>query len=337
MDNPDWQPTVSASRLKDYARLLENIRNFFQQREVVEVSVPCISSTTSPAPHLESIRVEAPISGATRDDSTSQFYLQTSPEFFMKRLLCSGSGPIYRMGPSFRRGELSSRHNPEFTMLEWYRPAWHYHQLIDEVEALIVSLFGPTEQAEIERTSYQELFEEFTGVDPHQADFNTLAKLAHDKLGYQTPETDRTGSTEQDRSELLELVFSGYVLPKTENRYLLVYDFPVCQAELAQTGADQNGCKIAERFELYINGIELANGYQELTDAAELERRLESWTAQRQAFGKEAIAPDQRLIEAQQYGLPVCSGVALGVDRLAMCLFEADTISDVIAFPIDRA
>ena len=299
----------------------------------MEVTVPCIASTTSPAPHLDSIAVTSPFLDVSQDPSNVELYLQTSPEFFMKRLLCSGSGSIYRMGPAFRQGEISSRHNPEFTMLEWYRTDWHYHQLMDEVAELIILLVG---DIEIERLTYSELFQQYVGIDPYCATIDELAAIAWDKVGYQPPKSGDDQFVTLTTDEWLELIFSGYVLPKTSGRSMLVFEFPEGQAELAEIMTNKQGQKVASRFELYLNGIELANGYQELTDSRELHRRFEQWTVERQRVGKPVMEQDKRLLNAQSHGLPRCAGVALGIDRLAMCLLETSEIRDILAFPADR-
>jgi lysyl-tRNA synthetase class 2 len=333
-----WRASASIDSLKKYAQILQDIRAYFQRQDVLEVCVPCIASRTSPATHLDSIKVENPLFDHPADSLEGgpelTFFLQTSPEFFMKRLLCGGSGPIYRMGSSFRRGELSRRHNPEFTMLEWYRPDWHYHQLMDDVERLVISIFG---DLNIERISYQALFFEYTELDPHSAEVSLLAQFAQQKLGYQSPEPTGMPGSEQAKNELLELIFSGYIIPKTCQRSLFVFEFPAGQAELSETAVDKFGNIVAHRFELYLKGIELANGYQELTDVGELQRRFNLWNEQRKQLGKKVIEPDSQLMAAQQQGLPSCSGVAMGVDRLVMCLLGSAHISDVLAFPIDRA
>jgi len=339
VNNADWRASASISTLKKYARIIQDIRAFFLQREVLEVFVPCIASSAATAPYLDSIVVQTPVTTSQKSPQEQPFFLQTSPEFFMKRLLCSDSGPIYSIAPAFRRGEISARHNPEFTMLEWYRPGWHYRQLMDEIEQLMVALFG---SMEIERLSYRALFMEYTQVDPHCAELSQLEGIAAEKMGYLTPDADEESVSreslpkEQSRDEWLELIFSGYILPKTKNRSLMIDEFPVGQAELAETSTDHFGNPVASRFELYVNGIELANGYQELTDVDELTLRLTSWNQQRKQLGKPVIPLDQYLIAAQTHGLPHCSGVALGVERLAMCLMGVSSIDEVLAFPIGR-
>ncbi|MBL4584384.1 MAG: EF-P lysine aminoacylase GenX [Pseudomonadales bacterium] len=348
MNTSDWRPAASIENLQIVARMLQNIRAQFQHWGILEVSVPCISSAASPAAHLDSISVAAPTHTPVptptldhqADAQNNRHFLQTSPEFFMKRLLCSGSGPIYRIGPSFRQAEVSPRQNPEFTMLEWYRPEWHYVQLMDEVEQLVLSILAEADvlgEANIEQLSYRDLFLEYTQLDPHQADLSQLIQCASNTLGYQQSESLDAISGGQSRDQWLELIYSGYILPKTSERCLSVFDFPKGQAELAETGVDPHGNPIAKRFELYIKGIELANGYQELTDATELQRRFEQWNTQRQTLGKATMPIDHRLLAAQQHGLPFCSGVALGVDRLAMSLIGTTNINDVLAFPIGRA
>ena len=334
MNSTDWRPAASIDNLKVYARILQDIRAFFQQREVLEITVPCISSTTSPAPHLDSIAVSSPFLANAQSPSVADFYLQTSPEFFMKRLLCNGSGSIYRMGPAFRQAEISGRHNPEFTMLEWYRVGWHYHQLMDEVEELTVSLLG---EINLERLTYGALFQEYIGIDPHRASTAELADIAWDTLGYRPSKAANTPPVVPAKAEWLELIFSGYVLPKTVNRSMLVFEFPEGQAELSEIALNKQGNRIASRFELYVKGIELANGYQELIDSRVLQQRFDRWNTERQLLGKPVIEPDQKLLDAQSHGLPMCSGVAVGVDRLAMCAIETTEIRDILAFPFDRA
>jgi len=336
----DWRPTASIERLRRRAEVLSAIRLFFADRDVVEVETPLLAGAPVTDVHLHALRTRYRGPG---HDGGLELWLQTSPEFAMKRLLAAGSGPIYSLGKSFRDGEAGSRHNPEFTMLEWYRPGWDHHRLMDEVEALLATVLGsgsgqcvadgsrqaPT-RPHAERLTYAEAFRRYVGVDPHRDDVAALATRAAELLDRPPPDLG------DDRDGWLELLLSHAIEPQLGREGpTSIYDFPASQAALARVRRDDP--PVAERFETWVDGIELANGYHELTDATEQCRRFEADLAARRARGLPEVPVDGRLIAALEHGLPDCAGVALGVDRLVMLAADASRIDEVIAFPIDRA
>jgi len=316
----DWLPGASLDTLRRRALILARIRAFFAARGVLEVDTPLLCRTSATDPHLESVP-------ATPLADDSRWFLQTSPEFAMKRLLAAGSGPIYQLGKAFRRGEQGSRHNPEFTMLEWYRPGFDVEALIGEVAALVGELLGPRA---VRSDTYASLFLRATGIDPHAADVRELQALAVAHADFQPAACGR--------DELLDLLFCTLVEPGLGRDCLqFVRDFPATRASLARTVVDTAGRTVADRFELFVDGVELANGYNELGDPDELRRRMEADNSARAAAGLQRIPPDERLLAALASGLPACSGVALGVDRLVMLALGFDRIEQVIAFAVGRA
>lgn len=287
----------------------------------MEVDPPALAKTSVTDIHIESIRTQVEdISG----------YLQTSPEFFMKRILASGIGDIYSLGKAFRDAEQGQRHNPEFTLLEWYRVGWDEYQLMSEVEALITGVFKSMINAEINiaRVSYQDSFQKALKLDPHTASLEALQSMAVG-LGY-------SGWSNETRANCLDLLFSELVESSLPKGLVLVYDYPSCQAALAQMRKDEKGRWVSRRFEVFLNGIELANGYFELRDPQEQTRRFNADIASRKAVNKPYMVLDQNLDKAMQAGLPSCSGIALGVDRLLMQLCGATSISEVIPFSWER-
>ena len=326
----DWQPTVTLEVLKLRARLLERIRAFFSERGVLEVETPVLSTAAVTDPMLASMatRYTGP-----RFPRGQAFYLHTSPEFPMKRLLAAGSGSIYQICKVFRDGEAGRLHNPEFTMLEWYRVGFDYQRLMDETDELVMRLLAPTLSLDApERLSYRETFRRHAGLDPHTAtstDFATVAK-AH-KIGV-PPEL----LTQNDLAVWRDLLLTHVVEPMLgQGRLTFIYDYPAAQASLARI--QPGDPPVAARFELYLNGIELANGFHELADADEQRTRFERQLHTRAASGQPLVPMDERLLAALAQGLPDCAGVALGFDRLVMLAAGARTIAEVIAFPVDRA
>lgn len=305
--------------LKKRAELLTATRHFFARREVLEVNTPVLAPAGSTDPLLDSFTTQLE-GGST---PTQQLYLQTSPEFYMKRLLAAGSGAIYQLGPCFRNGELSHRHNPEFLMLEWYRPDWNLAELEAECCALIDELLGA---ANYQRMTYRQAFIEFVGLDPFAASLDNLRQACVVCSGIDAEQLDRDGC--------LDLLLSHELEPalKSLGRVIL-YEFPASQAALAQIHQDTYGNKVASRFELYVNGLELANAYQELTSASEQAARFTADNAQRRILGKPEVTADVKLIAALEKGLPDCSGIAVGFDRVVMlacgaaCLDEVQTFS----------
>lgn len=313
----DWRPAASFDTLRRRAELLGRIRAFFAARGVLEVETPLLQSATVTDLHLASFEVPC---------GARACYLQTSPEFAMKRLVAAGSGAVYQICKAFRRGEAGRYHNPEFTMLEWYRPGWDHHALIDEVDAFVHEVLGTPPG---ERRTYGELFRDRLGADPHRAETGRLRDLAarHD-LEVANPEG-------VDRDAWLQLLFSQLIEPELgRGRPTFVLDFPASQAALARIRRDDP--PVAERFEAYVEGVELANGFHELTDAGEQRRRFEDDLARRRDRGLDEVAIDERLLAALDSGLPDCAGVALGVDRLVMLATRAGRLGEVVAFPFER-
>jgi lysyl-tRNA synthetase class 2 len=321
-----WRPAASVYTLRERARLLERIRAFFRAADVLEVETPACSRHAGTDPAIGSLRTR--FTGPGRGTGTT-LYLQTSPEFPMKRLLAAGSGPIYQICRVFRDGEAGRLHNPEFSLLEWYRPGFDHHRLMDEVAALVSAVAQrPLAQR---RVSYRELFLELLRLDPHTADVRALRACA---LAQGVP-----GAAELrfERSDpWLDLLLTHCVEPRLEPQVMtFVFDYPVSQAALARVRADEPA--VAERFELYLGGMELANGFHELTDAAEQSARFRRDLAQRAAAGLEPVPMDLYLLAALEAGLPDCSGVAVGLDRLLMWLTGAEHIREVLAFDLERA
>lgn len=320
----EWRPTASLENLRLRARVLAAIRAFFSERGVLEVETPILSSTTVTDPHLHSFTTCYTGPGAPQGRTLC---LQTSPEFAMKRLLAAGSGPIYQLGKVFRNEEAGRRHNPEFTLLEWYRPEFDLAALMSEVETLVSLLIGAPRA---ERLSYADAFDRHAGINPHAA---TVAELKDCALIQNISEPP--GLDDSDRDGWLDLLLTHVIEPQLGiGRPTFIVDYPPSQAALARVRPGNPA--VAERFELYINGIELANGYHELGDAGEQRRRFDVDRAKRHAAGLPDILSDERLLAALQHGLPDCCGVALGVDRLLMIAVKSQTIDEVMAFPVCR-
>ncbi len=329
-DTPSsWRPSATLEILRERARLLALIRAFFADRAVLEVDTPVLSRAAGTEPHLCSFTTQYSGPSAPSD---GRLYLHTSPEYPMKRLLAAGSGSIYQISKVFRDGEAGRRHNPEFTLLEWYRTGFDHLRLMDEVEALVASVLQkPLSLRETQRLSYREAFLRYAGIDPHTADTADLADCAR-RHGI----TTAIGVENADRTAWLDLLMTHLVETQLGRDCLcFVYDYSADQASLARVRPGTPD--LAERFELYVQGVELANGFHELADSAEQRRRFEQDNAARHARGLPELPLDKHLLAALAHGLPDCAGVALGLDRLMMLAVHAQAIQDVIAFPIDRA
>lgn len=322
MSGENWRPSAPFAHLRRRAHLLAATRRFFADRGVLEVETPLLGAAAATDLHLASLSTRVSAGAAPRT-----LWLQTSPELHMKRLLAAGSGAIWQLGKACRDGEAGSRHNPEFTLLEWYRPGWDHHRLIGEVEALLAALLGTGSG---ERLTYREAFRRHAGVDPFTASLAELQQRCA-ALGVDT------GALPADRETWLQLLLATVVEPRLGQggapTFLL--DFPAEQAALARVRPGEP--PVAERFEAFVAGVELANGYHELADATEQQRRFDADLAARAAHGLPAVPADERLLAALAHGLPDCAGVALGFDRLVMLAVGASRIDEVIAFPLARA
>lgn len=318
-------PTCSIEALKARAQLYRTIREFFAQRNVMEVETPIVSQAGVTDVHLASVQVQRHIEGRMQ-----QQYLQTSPEFAMKRLLAAGSGPIYQICKVFRDDEHGRKHNSEFTMLEWYRPGLDLRELMHETAALLnVCLAHRFDEIRPLVLSYKHAFQDRLDINPLQA---TLAQLK------QTAQ--RVGLTldlGDDRLTYMDLLFSHFVEPSLGfDTPIFLTDFPPEMASLAKVRLDEDGEEVAARFEVYIEGLELANAYDELLDASVLRARFEADNQERDKLGLQVMPLDENLLAALAH-MPECSGIALGIDRLLMVATQKLNIEQVIAFPATRA
>ena len=305
--------------IKGRARIVSDIRHFFSQRHVLEVDTPILSRAAPTAPYLESFKTEFIPMGSI---DKASYYLQTSPEFAMKVLLAGGSGSIYQIAKVFRNGERGRLHSPEFTMLEWYRPELNLEELMDEVAALLQTI---TSYSESVRFSYKEVFSQYLNINVLVCSKDELQKLAIKKL------PDFSGDFYLDRDGWLELLMSQVIEPELASlkKPVFIYNFPASQAQLAKVKLDNDSEQVAARFELYAGGLEVANGYDELLDAKELRKRFEYGNQQRLKLGKAEMPIDEKLLSAMEMGLPPCTGVALGLDRLVMLAMNKDSIDSV--------
>lgn len=327
----DWQPSASFDAIRLRAALNRLAREFFHARGVLEVETPVMSVAGNTDPNIASFPLE--FSGRT-DGAPRTRWLRTSPEFALKRLLAAGIGDCYELGRVFRDGEAGGRHNPEFTMLEWYRIGWDHQRLISETAELVqaaLALVGRS--ATLSKTSFRDLYRERLGIDPLLASLDELRTAGSDIA------IDGEGLSKDD---WLDLLMTHKLQPSfPEDQLLAVYDYPASQSALARirepapakAGEDP---PVAERFELYLGPLELANGYHELNDAREQRARFERDQSVRRSRGSIVPPLDTRLIDALPQ-LPDCAGVALGVDRLLMAMLQGPRIADVLAFEFSRA
>lgn len=318
-----WAPAASNETLRVRAELLARARAFFTARGILEVDTPLLMSCGVTDPQLHSVRAELP------DGSGRQGYLQTSPEFAMKRLLAAGSGDIYQICHVFRAEEQGPLHNAEFTLIEWYRLDCSLEALMSEVDALVRELLGARAGAASERVSYAELFKRSLGIDPLEDSLSSLRSSA-ETLGFDSRLTQQL-----DRDGLLDLLIGSRIGPGLGRQApSFVHHYPASQASLARL--DPVDARVALRFELYRNGIELANGFEELGDAVQQRARFSDDQRLRAERGLPVPEIDERLLAALRHGLPHCAGVALGFDRLVMLATGATQISEVMPFPMDR-
>jgi len=316
-ESADWRPGASRHAIESRARLLAAIRGFFAGRGVLEVETPILARAGNSDPNIHSLATDGP----------RKRYLRTSPEYAMKRLLASGLRDIYELGRVFRAGEQGQYHNPEFTMLEWYRSGMGYLELAAEVLELVRHCgAGAFTGWRERRVSYRDIFREHLGLDPLHCSETELANCAAER-------GIRSGPLEH--LEWLDLLLAEVVQPALPGEYLTVlHDFPPEQAALARIRPGDP--PLAERFEVFLGPLELANGYQELTDPNEQLRRFERENRLREKRGEEPVPLDLRLVDALRTGLPECSGVALGVDRLLMSILKLERIDAVLSFDAGR-
>ena len=307
----DWQPRASLDVIRERARVYRQIRSFFTTRGCLEVDTPLMMPTTGTDANIASIAV---------DLDGRRHYLQTSPEYAMKRLLAAGSGSIFQICHAFRHGEAGRLHNPEFTLLEWYRSGYGYRQLMDEIELLITTL--SLRRCSFSRSSYKSLFTSRLQLDIDNA---TTAEL---RVCCERQVAGCDVST-LDANQCLDLLLATVIAPTLEG-YHFVYDYPQSQASLAQISTAD--ASVAERFELFYDGVELANGFSELTDAGQQRSRFERDNALRRERGLPPLEIDERLLGALESGIGECAGVALGLDRLMMVLLDLDSIDQVLTF-----
>lgn len=319
-DPNDWRPTASRPTLVRRAALLAAARAFLTERGVVEIEPPALSMAGAPDLHLASFSVATP---------TGPRHLHTSPEYPLKRLLAAGVGDCFALGKVWRVGEVGSHHQPEFTLLEWYRVGWDHRRLMGEVAELIAVLLGPHYAlAAPEVVTYRAAFSAELGLDPLTASDRALDSLLVGR-GF-------ADQLDLDRDAKLDLLVSHLVYPKLgRGRVTLLTDFPASQCALARIRPDDP--PVAERFEAFVAGLELANGYHELADAAEQRARFVQANEMRHARGLPVMPLDERLLDSLSNGLPDCAGVALGFDRVVMLALGARRIDEVIAFPWMRA
>lgn len=319
-------PSAGFDALRLRARLNATLRSFFAERGVPEVETPMLSQAGNTDPNVASFRTTF---GGHVSAGARTRWLRTSPEFPLKRLLAAGFGDCYELGRVFRDGEAGGRHNPEFTMLEWYRVDWDQFQLADETVALVQGALALVERrAEVAQTSYRALYLDTLGIDPMTADEAMLQAALGDVR------IDPEGLT---RDDWLDLLMTHRIQPANpEDRILVVHDYPASQCMLARV-VEREGVPVAERYELYLGALELANGYHELADAAEQRARFKRDHAVRAARGAALPAIDEALLDALDAGFPDCAGVALGVDRLMMAMLQTSRIADVVAFDFAQA
>lgn len=316
LNTPSWQPSATLNTLEARAKILQTIRHFFSERKVLEVETPLLSRYTVTDPHVIGI----PALFITHETEQT-LYLQTSPEYAMKKLLAAGSGPIFQICKAFRQGDWGRFHNPEFTMLEWYRPGFDHHALMDEMDELLQTILSVQKAT---RMTYAEVFHHFLQIDPHQAEIKELEACAKKHIHF---EGELSG-----RNQWLDLLLTHCIEPHVgkENPFFL-YDFPVSQAALAKIRTDENP-PAASRFEVYFKGIELANGFHELQDAREQRKRFQKDLIYREQLGLAAVPIDEEFLAALQHGIPDCAGVALGVDRLVMLALSQQSVAEVMSF-----
>lgn len=323
----DWQPSASFDALRLRARLSALSRDFFAERGVLEVETPVLSRGGNSEPNIASFSLE--FSGRT-DGAPRRRWLRTSPEYPLKRLLAAGLGDCYELGRVFRDGEAGGRHNPEFTMLEWYRVGWDHLRLAGETAELVnAALTLVSRNATLRIVRYRDLYRDVIGIDPFAANDDELRAALGDVA------IDPAGLT---RDDWLDLLMTHRLQPTfADDELLAIIDWPATQCALARLNRGDDGIAVAERFELYLGPVELANGYHELADADEQRARFVRDLERRRTRGDGQPPLDEAFLAALDAGMPDCAGVALGMDRLLMAMLDTDRIADVLAFDFARS
>jgi len=316
----NWSPSATQKVRKLRAGMLQDIRAFFFEQDVLEVDTPALSKAGNTDPYIQSFRF---------DNSLSSRYLHTSPEYSMKRLLAAGSGDIYQICKVWREGESGNNHNPEFTLLEWYRVGFSYQQLMQEVASLLLQLL-PSLKKDSQICSYEQLFLEKFKINPHIASKETLANCVSENI-------NGLSADSLDKQAMLDALLTHCIEPDFDKSCLtFVFDYPASQSALAQI-REQADYSVAERFEVYIGSIELGNGYQEEVDYQRNKLILHSENLMRKKCNLETVTEDFLFLEASRKGIPRSAGVAIGLDRVLMCISGEKSIQKVINFPWDQA
>ncbi|MDN5560319.1 MAG: EF-P lysine aminoacylase GenX [Psychrobacter sp.] len=325
-----YAPTMTLAMAQQRAQLINNIRQFFATHQVLEVQTPLLSQAGNTDTFLQSVAAQV-----TYQDKPCTYYLHTSPEFAMKRLLASWQVPIYQICSVFRDNEIGVRHNIEFTMLEWYQPNYSLDDMAAELGELLAALYGHS--VVMSHYRYVDAFMDFVGIHPLTASLDALQAVAEDKglTGFDfNSDLANTEDGEADiRQSWLDLLFSHAVEPNLGHDLpTLIIEYPPATAALAKTAVDKEGNTVAKRFELYINGIEIANAYDELADGQALRERFEQDNQLRKRHNLPQMPIDEHLLAASDALIP-CSGIAVGIDRLLMVITGANSLEDVISFP----
>ncbi|MCG8337624.1 MAG: elongation factor P--(R)-beta-lysine ligase [Proteobacteria bacterium] len=319
----DWKPGATIKTLRQRADLIKQIRAFFEKRNVLEVETPSISRFPAVDLHLDSFSVKAAF-----DSRTS--YLITSPEYHMKRLLAAGSGSIFQICKAFRSDESGSRHNPEFTILEWYRKGWDHWQLMKEIDCLLQQILKTSPATYL---SYKDAFKNHLDIDPLAFSMKDFETVCSRKKSAPPADLLRPNA---DRDEQLNYLMGTFIEPELgKESPLFLHDYPASQANLAKLYEDKTG--YAMRFEVYYRGTELGNGFCELTDPETQQQRFEEENRARLAMGKEELAIDHNFLDALKAGMPECAGVAMGVDRMLMLALGIENLDGIVAFSWPRA
>ncbi len=330
--NDSWRPLCSIDAITIRSRLYKRIRDFFEIRGVLEVETPLLSRATVTDPFIASLEVSLP------NDTEHIYYLQTSPEFAMKKMLCSGIGSIFQICKAFRAEEQGVNHNQEFTMLEWYRLGFNLEDLMQEMQELLLYIFdeNPSQETvkQCIKISYTELFLHYLQFDHNKVEIDYLINVIKKIFDDQFDAVLEHDKFEQlfNKDDLLMILLSNYIEPRLEkNNIYFLYDFPATQAALARVDNTGN-YPVAKRFEVYFQGVELANGYYELADFKDQQARFQRDLTRRKQQNLPLVAVDNDLISALKNGLPECSGVAMGLDRILMILLQTKNIEDVLVF-----